>query len=40
VGHAVIMLPMVRRGDEGLERKVASSLSPHVFMNTRSKVFV
>jgi hypothetical protein len=28
VGHAVIMLPLVRRGDEGLERRVASSPSP------------
>jgi hypothetical protein len=28
VGHAVIMLPLERRGDEGLERRVASSPSP------------
>jgi hypothetical protein len=28
VAHAVIMLPLVRRGDEGLERRVASSPSP------------
>jgi hypothetical protein len=28
VDHAVIMLPLVRRGDEGLERRVASSPSP------------
>jgi hypothetical protein len=28
VGHAVIMLPLVRRGDEGLERRVASSPLP------------
>jgi hypothetical protein len=28
VGHAVIMLLLVRRGDEGLERRVASSPSP------------
>jgi hypothetical protein len=28
VGHAFIMLPLVRRGDEGLERRVASSPSP------------
>jgi hypothetical protein len=28
VGHAVILPPMVQRGDEGLERRVASSPSP------------
>jgi hypothetical protein len=28
VGNAVIMLSLVRRGDEGLERRVASSPSP------------
>jgi hypothetical protein len=28
VGHAVIMLPLVRQGDEGLDRRVASSPSP------------
>jgi hypothetical protein len=28
VGHAVIMLLLVRRGDEGLERRLASSPSP------------
>jgi hypothetical protein len=28
VGHAVILLPMVQRGHEGLERRVAPSPSP------------
>jgi hypothetical protein len=28
VGHAVILLPLVERGDEGLERRVVSSPSP------------
>jgi hypothetical protein len=28
VGHAVIMLLLVRQGDEGLERRVVSSPSP------------
>jgi hypothetical protein len=28
VDHAVVMLPLVRRGEKGLERRVASSPSP------------
>jgi hypothetical protein len=28
VGHAVILLPLGQRGDEGLERRVVSSPSP------------
>jgi hypothetical protein len=32
VGHAIIMLPLVRRGDEGLERRVASSPSPQQYI--------
>jgi hypothetical protein len=28
VGHAVVLPPLVQRGDEGLERRVASSPSP------------
>jgi hypothetical protein len=31
VGHAVILPSLVQRGDEGLERRVASSPSPQQY---------
>jgi hypothetical protein len=40
VGHAVIMLPLVRRGDEGLERRVASSPSPRHTARVSSHTFI